>query len=105
MKKRTVSKKHASKKPKALDAKATPEVDPRFARVMAAFSSDRRVTSGRMMSSVGLKVNEKIFAMHVRGKFVATPPKERVDVLVEAGLGFAVDPRRDGRVMKEWVEL
>jgi TfoX/Sxy family transcriptional regulator of competence genes len=105
MKKRLTSKGTSSRKPKAPSAKENPEVDPRFARVMAAFSGDRRVTSGKMMSSLGLKVDEKIFAMHVRGKFVAKLPKERVDELVEAGLGSAFDPRRDGRVMKEWIEL
>jgi TfoX/Sxy family transcriptional regulator of competence genes len=105
MKKRVVSNGTASKKSKTSKERAAADVDPRFARVMTAFSGDRRVTSGKMMSSVGLRVNEKIFAMHVRGKFVAKLPKERVDELVDAGLGSAFDPRRDGRVMKEWIEL
>jgi hypothetical protein len=30
---------------------------------MAAFAGDPQVTSGKMMASVGLKVNGKIFAM------------------------------------------
>jgi hypothetical protein len=39
------------------------EVDPRFAPVVEAFARDRDVTRGKMMSSYGLKVNGKIFAM------------------------------------------
>lgn len=81
------------------------DVDPNFAPVIAAFSGDRAVTSGKMMASVGLKVNGKIFAMVVRGKFVAKLPKDRVDELVRAGKGKYFDPRRDGRLMKEWIEL
>ena len=57
------------------------------------------------MASVGLKVNGKIFAMMSRGKFVVKLPKTRVDELVESGAGEYFDPRRDGRLMKEWIEL
>ena len=79
--------------------------DPRFAAVMKAFAADRRVTSGRMMASLGLKVDGKIFAMLVRGELVAKLPRERVDALVQGGLAQQFDPRRDGRLMKEWVVL
>jgi TfoX/Sxy family transcriptional regulator of competence genes len=81
------------------------EVDPRFARVVAAFAGNRRVTTGKMMASVGVKVNGKIFAMLVRGSFVAKLPRDRVNELVESGAGSHFDPRRNGRVMKEWIEL
>jgi hypothetical protein len=57
------------------------------------------------MASVGLKVNVKIFAMLVKGKFVAKLPRARVNELVESGAGSHFDPRRNGRVMKEWIEL
>src|SRR5215831_15883256 len=77
--------------------------DPRFAAVIGAFAGDRRVTSGTMMASLGLKVGGKIFAMLVRGHLVVKLPRERVAALVEAGLGEQFDPRRDGRLMKEWV--
>jgi TfoX/Sxy family transcriptional regulator of competence genes len=80
-------------------------VAPAFARVVEAFARERGVTTGTMMGSLGLKVNGKIFAMLVRGKLVAKLPKDRVDALVEAGAGKRFDPRRDGRVMKEWIEL
>jgi TfoX/Sxy family transcriptional regulator of competence genes len=80
-------------------------VDPKFAPVVAAFADDPQVTAGKMMASLGLKVGGKIFAMMARGKFVAKLPKERVAELVRSGAGAYFDPRRDGRLMKEWVEL
>ena len=86
----------------ATDANPT---DPRFSRVVAAFADDRNVTTGKMMASVGLKVNGKIFAMLVRGKFVAKLPKDRVDEIVKSRAGEHFDPRRDGRLMKEWLML
>ena len=76
-----------------------------FAELAKAFASDKRVTSGKMMASEGLKVGGKIFVMLVRGKLVAKLPKARVDELVDAGLGERFDPRKDGRVMKEWIAL
>jgi TfoX/Sxy family transcriptional regulator of competence genes len=79
------------------------DVDPRFAPVIAAFTGDRQVTTGTMMASLGLKVNGRIFAMMVRGRFVAKLPRERVDEMVRLGQGERFDPRRDGRVMKEWL--
>jgi TfoX/Sxy family transcriptional regulator of competence genes len=85
--------------------RAEPPADPRFAAVIDAFARDRRVKTGKMMASVGLKVGGKIFAMLVRGDLVVKLPRERVSALVEAGLGKQFDPRRDGRLMKEWVVL
>ena len=79
--------------------------DPRFTAVIDAFSSDRRVTSGLMMASLGLKVGGKIFAMLVRGQLVVKLPPDRVAALVDAGLGEQFDPRRDGRLMKEWLVI
>jgi TfoX/Sxy family transcriptional regulator of competence genes len=79
--------------------------DPRFAAVVDAFARDRRVTSGRMMASLGLKVGGKIFTMLVRGELVVKLPATRVTELVDAGLARQFDPRRDGRLMKEWAVL
>jgi TfoX/Sxy family transcriptional regulator of competence genes len=93
------------KRTKTRRAATSDEVDPRFAPVIAAFARDRNVTTGKMMASVGLKVNGKIFAMMARGKFVAKLPKDRVDELVQSGAGNYFDPRRDGRLMKEWIDL
>lgn len=58
-----------------------------------------------MMASLGLKVGGKIFAMLVRGDLVVKLPRERVTELVDSGLGQQFDPRRDGRLMKEWVVI
>jgi TfoX/Sxy family transcriptional regulator of competence genes len=71
--------------------------------VIQAFARDRRVTSGKMMASLGLRVGGKIFAMLVRGDLVVKLPRERVAALVAAGRGQAFDPRHDGRLMKEWL--
>jgi TfoX/Sxy family transcriptional regulator of competence genes len=83
---------------------ADQQIDPRFAPVAAAFSGHRDVTAGTMMSSYGLKVNGKIFAMYGRDKFVAKLPKATVDALVDAGAGERFDPGH-GRVMKEWIAI
>jgi hypothetical protein len=83
---------------------AEADVDPRFAPIAAAFRRDPTVTSGRMMSAFGLKVNGKIFAMFPRGQFVAKLPKVRVDALVAAGQGDYFDPGH-GRKMKEWIAM
>jgi TfoX/Sxy family transcriptional regulator of competence genes len=82
-----------------------PAMDPRFAEVAEAFAKDRAVTVGRMMSSFGLKVGGKIFAMLSRDAFVAKLPKARVDDLVRAKKGVYFDPRKDGRLMKEWISI
>lgn len=79
-------------------------IDPRFAPVAGAFVGNRDVTGGRMMSSYGLKVHGKIFAMFGRGRFVAKLPKMRVDQLVEQGVGKRFDPGH-GRLMKEWIAI
>src|SRR5215471_11934901 len=80
-------------------------VDPAFAPVVAAFARDREVGLGRMFSSSSvLNVNGKIFAMYVKGKFVAKLPRERVSDLVRSGTGELFDPGH-GRLMKEWVAL
>ena len=80
---------------------ASTEIDPSFRPVVAAFARHRDVTGGKLMSSYGLKVNGKIFAMFGRKQFVAKLPKSRVETLVAAGAGKHFDPG-DGRLMKEW---
>ncbi len=79
-------------------------IDSRFRPLVDAFSSDRRVTSGKMMASFGLRVDGKIFAMLVRGELVTKLPRERVDELVASGAGRRFDPGH-GRLMKEWLVL
>jgi TfoX/Sxy family transcriptional regulator of competence genes len=89
---------------KATIAASGSQEDADFARIARAFAGDPEVTCGKMFSSNGLKVNGKIFAMLVKGKFVAKLPKSRVDELVTSGCGEYFDPGH-GRLMKEWVCL
>src|SRR5512142_1427271 len=81
------------------------EVDPRFADVTAAFAGDRAVSlvPGWGRGNGTLRVGEKIFALLLPSGLVAKLPRARVDALVAAGEGSRFDPRKDGRVMKEWV--
>ncbi len=80
---------------------ASPEIDPRFQPVVNAFAAYRDVGGGKMISSYGLKVNGKIFAMFGRRQFVTKLPRERVEALVSVGDGKRFDPGH-GRLMKEW---
>ena len=56
-------------------------------------------------SSGQLKLNNRIFAMLVRGSLVVKLPKTRVDDLVDSGQADRFDPRRNGRLMKEWAAI
>lgn len=86
------------------EQKAT-DVDPSFMPVVAAFAKNRHVGCGKMFSSKSvLNVDGKIFAMLVRGKFVAKLPKHRVDELVRSGTGHYFDPGH-GRLMTQWVSV
>ncbi|MES1208558.1 MAG: hypothetical protein ABUS79_21680 [Pseudomonadota bacterium] len=102
--------KKAVPKPKTMakttkTAKAPPEIPRPFKPVVRAFAGKPGVTVGPGWGQGGivLKRGDKIFAMLVRGQFVAKLPKLRVEALVEGGVGVRFDPRRDGRVMKEWL--
>ena len=56
-------------------------------------------------SNPGLRYKTKIFAMLVNGDLVVKLPRERVDAIVSSGAAKRFDPRRDGRVMKEWATV
>jgi hypothetical protein len=51
-----------------------------------------------------LSVKGKIFAMFVKGRFVAKLPRDRVEEIVAGGFGTHFDPGH-GRLMKEWVSV
>ena len=84
----------------------TPEE--RFATIVEELLSNPDVTppsEGKGFGSSGLKIQNKIFAMLVRGKLVVKLPKSRVDALIASGEGERFEPRQDGRLMKEWVSV
>jgi hypothetical protein len=78
----------------------------RYAEVVKAFAGKRGVSaeSGRGFGSSALKVDNRIFAMLASGdQFVVKLPRTRVDALVAAGEGERFDPRRNGKLMREWL--
>jgi TfoX/Sxy family transcriptional regulator of competence genes len=88
----------------------TPEE--RYATIVEALVSRLDVTPGsgepgprHRFGSSELKVRGRIFAMLVRGGLVVKLPRKRVDALVASGAGERFDPRRDGRLMKEWLTV
>jgi hypothetical protein len=83
------------------------EVPPSFAPFVAAFAKTRdvRLEKGWGAGNVVLKVNAKIFLMSNKGELVAKLPSKRVQELVDGGNGRCFDPRRDGRLMKEWLVI
>ena len=73
-------------------------------RLSERFLAEPGVTTG-FGTSRGLRVGGKIFAIFGDGGLTLKLPKQRVDELVDAGQGERFAPRRDGRVMKEWVTV
>ena len=59
---------------------------------------------GGGFGSSALRVQNKIFAMLVRGRLVVKLPRARVDELVAAGVGDRFDANK-GTPMKEWFNL
>jgi hypothetical protein len=82
-----------------------PTIDPRFAPVVAAFSRRSDVSLGSQGASLWLKANGRVFITFDQGRVTAKLPRERVDALVGQGKAERYDPCRNGKVMKEWVEV
>ena len=62
------------------------------------------VTSGTGFGrSVGLRVRDKIYAMHIDGELIVKLPADRVGELIESGQGRPWGPGT--RIMKEWVAV
>jgi hypothetical protein len=82
-----------------------PSLPARLEPLVAALSSEPGVTTepGWGKGNVVLKADGKIFAILGTGRLVVKLPRARVDELVERGAGERFDPRRDGRLMKEWL--
>jgi hypothetical protein len=89
---------------KAASASAPGKTGP-FAAVAAAFTRTRGVTlaPGWGEGNLTLQRDGKIFVMITGVGFVAKLPRARVDQLVEEGAGTRFDPRKNGRVMNEWL--
>lgn len=92
------------------DQPTTPEA--RYAAIVAALRDHPGVTYGadepgakQRFGASELKIGGKIFAMLTQARLVVKLPKTRVDALVASGDGQRFDPRRDGRLMKEWLSL
>lgn len=84
---------------------STPEE--RFARIIEELLETPGVTppsNGNKFGASGLKIQNKIFAMLVRGQLVVKLPKSRVDALVASGNGEHFTANRD-RPMKEWIVI
>lgn len=85
----------------------------RFSKIVEEFRGDKGVTlpsteseGKKRFGSSGLRIKGKVFAMlSSDNSFVVKLPRERVDTLVSAGHGERFDPRRDGRIMKEWIVM
>jgi hypothetical protein len=84
-----------------------PQVPAAFQRIVAGLSKSPGVTveAGWGGGALVVKCRAKIFVMLVRGDVVMKLPRLRVDELVARHVGKRFDPRRDGRLMKEWVVL
>lgn len=75
-----------------------------FEGVLKGLQGRPGVAQAKMFGALGLKANEKYFAMLYKGKLVLKLPKERVEALVASGQGQYFDPGH-GRLMKEWVAV
>lgn len=82
---------------------ASPEVDPAFTKVVAAFSGDRRVTLGGKFGTSSLMRDGKVFAMFMKGRFVAKLSAAEVDRVVDAGDGEHLVMGK--RKMNEWLAM
>lgn len=64
---------------------------------------DVRIEPGWGTGNLVLKTQGKIFAILSATRFVAKLPRDRVEELLAEGRGTRFDPRKNGRVMKEWL--
>jgi hypothetical protein len=81
--------------------------DERFEAVVDDLVGEPGVTppsGGGGFGRSALRVDGRIFAMHVRGALVVKLPKSRVAELVAAGAGTHFDANK-GTPMREWLQL
>ena len=75
-----------------------------FSRVMAELSSELGVSTGKMFGAEGLKIQQQVFAMEVKGKLVVKLSQARAAALCARGVAEPFDPGH-GRPMKQWVAV
>jgi TfoX/Sxy family transcriptional regulator of competence genes len=86
----------------------TPEQ--RYARMAKQLLDNPGVTRSsdlprsKRFGSAELMVNNKIFAILVKGRLVVKLPRQRVEELIAAKQGERFDPGH-GRLMKEWITV
>jgi hypothetical protein len=76
--------------------------DPQLAPISAAFRAAQNAR--KRFGSNGLKVNDKLFALWVRGSLVVKLPAEHAARLVAAHQAMPFEPR-PGRAMKSWLVI
>jgi len=82
----------------------------RYRTIVEALGTNSDVTrssdlpASKRFGSSELRINNKIFAILVKGRLVVKLPKPRVEALIAAGEGERFDPGH-GRLMKEWISL
>ncbi|HKV85298.1 MAG TPA: hypothetical protein VJN88_12130 [Ktedonobacterales bacterium] len=91
-------------------APLTPEE--RFEALVAEFIGVEGVTlpgdglaATRGFGADALKIHGRIFAMLAGGRLVVKLPRRRVDSLLASGDGARFDPKKNGRLMAEWLSL
>ncbi|MDB5074162.1 MAG: TfoX/Sxy family protein [Chloroflexi bacterium] len=86
----------------------TPEE--RYATIVEALRGDADIIQSsdlprsKRFGSSELRMNNKIFAILVKGRLVVKLPRQRVDALIASGDGERFDPGH-GRLMKEWLTV
>jgi hypothetical protein len=75
-----------------------------FDQIAEAYLDRPGVRLGRMMSSQGLTVDGRIFALAVRGRLVVKVSADRVAEETTDGRGAPFEPR-PGRRMREWLSV
>jgi len=83
-------------------------LEERYAAIVEVLRDDTGVTFGSPpetgFGASALKIDDRIFAMLVQGRFVLKLPRQRVDALVASGDGKRFESGQ-GRPMKEWVVI
>jgi predicted DNA-binding protein (MmcQ/YjbR family) len=75
-----------------------------FDQIVPAYLGKPQVHLGKAFHNDVLKVNDKIFAMVVRGQLVVKVRADQAAALRAAGDAVAFEPRK-GRKMREWIAV